>query len=103
MDRPTLFCFGNFKISCQSCKTLEIFYFLVNYSKMSGKPLKILVCGDVKGHIGALFNKIETVNKKSGPFEMVLCLGKFFDDSSGTGNHLRKVSSEIELWRLKSV
>ncbi len=50
---------------------------------MSVKPLKILACGDVKGQIGALLNKIENVNKKSGPFEMVLCVGKFFDDSPG--------------------
>lgn len=44
--------------------------------------MKILVTGDVDGNMATLFKKIESVNKKSGPFEMVLCVGSFF----GAGN-----------------
>jgi len=55
---------------------------------MSSKTLKILACGDVKGQIGALIKRVETVNKKAGPFEMVLCVGQFFDESSGELNNL---------------
>ena len=51
---------------------------------MATKPIKILACGDVKGQIGALIKRVETVNKKAGPFEMVLCSGQFFDESTGT-------------------
>lgn len=50
---------------------------------MSTKPLKILACGDVKGQIGALIKRVETVNKKAGPFEMVLCVGQFFNETPG--------------------
>lgn len=44
--------------------------------------MKILVSGDAEGNITALFKKVEAVNKKSGPFEMLLCVGSFF----GPGN-----------------
>eukprot|EP00088_Acartia_fossae_P069650 TRINITY_DN9155_c0_g1_i3.p1 TRINITY_DN9155_c0_g1~~TRINITY_DN9155_c0_g1_i3.p1 ORF type:complete len:523 (+),score=146.82 TRINITY_DN9155_c0_g1_i3:40-1608(+) len=43
---------------------------------------KILVTGDVDGNMATLFKKIDSVNKKAGPFEMVLCVGSFF----GVGN-----------------
>ena len=45
--------------------------------------MKILACGDVKGQIGQLLKRIETVNKKAGPFDMVLCVGQFFNETSG--------------------
>jgi len=44
--------------------------------------MKILVAGDVEGNITQLFKRVETVNKKAGPFEMLLCVGSFF----GPGN-----------------
>ena len=44
--------------------------------------LKILVSGDAEGNISALFKRVETVNAKAGPFEMLLCVGSFF----GPGN-----------------
>lgn len=37
------------------------------------------MCGDVKGKFKTFFNRIETINKKSGPFEVLLCVGDFFD------------------------
>ena len=44
--------------------------------------LKVLVSGDTDGNISALFKRVETVNSKAGPFEMLLCVGSFF----GPGN-----------------
>jgi len=44
--------------------------------------LKILVSGDAEGNISALFKRVEAVNAKAGPFEMLLCVGSFF----GPGN-----------------
>ncbi|XP_038053166.1 CWF19-like protein 1 [Patiria miniata] len=45
---------------------------------MSSKPLKILVCGDVEGRFRQLFTRVNNVNRKAGPFEMLLCVGEFF-------------------------
>uniref|UniRef100_A0A182WLG0 Cwf19-like C-terminal domain-containing protein n=1 Tax=Anopheles minimus TaxID=112268 RepID=A0A182WLG0_9DIPT len=42
------------------------------------QKLKLLVCGDVRGKLKAFFARIENVNKKSGPFDLVLCVGDFF-------------------------
>ena len=44
--------------------------------------MKILVSGDVEGNLTALFKRVEAVNAKAGPFEMLLCVGSFF----GPGN-----------------
>ena len=43
--------------------------------------MKILVCGDVKGRLAELLAKVKSVTKKSGQFDMLLCVGSFF---SGT-------------------
>ncbi|XP_071054059.1 CWF19-like protein 1 [Onthophagus taurus] len=40
--------------------------------------IKIILCGDVEGKFNTFFNKIENINKKSGPFDLVLCVGNFF-------------------------
>lgn len=37
-----------------------------------------LVCGDVEGKFDQLFKRVETINKKSGPFDCLLCVGNFF-------------------------
>ncbi|XP_039448083.1 CWF19-like protein 1 homolog [Culex pipiens pallens] len=39
---------------------------------------KILIVGDVNGKFSAFFARIENVNKKTGPFDLVLCVGSFF-------------------------
>lgn len=43
---------------------------------------KILICGDVEGHFKQLFTKVENINKKSGPFDFLLCIGNFFGDNN---------------------
>jgi hypothetical protein len=44
--------------------------------------LKILVSGDVCGRFAAFFKRIDNVLKKSGPFDICLCVGDFFDTGS---------------------
>lgn len=34
--------------------------------------------GDVEGRFNTLFSRVDTINKKSGPFDMLLCVGNFF-------------------------
>lgn len=43
---------------------------------------KVLMCGDVEGHFKFLFNKVDAINKKSGPFDFLLCVGNFFGDNN---------------------
>lgn len=48
------------------------------------ESLKILVCGDVRGEFKTLFNRVDVVNRKTGPYAMLLSVGEFFnphDDS----------------------
>lgn len=37
-----------------------------------------MVCGDVEGKFSKLFSKIKNVDKKSGPFDYLFCVGNFF-------------------------
>ncbi|XP_063894246.1 CWF19-like protein 1 [Helicoverpa armigera] len=43
---------------------------------------KTLICGDVNGNFNALFSRVETIVKKSGPFDVLLCAGNFFGDDN---------------------
>ncbi|GFN87297.1 cwf19-like protein 1 [Plakobranchus ocellatus] len=45
---------------------------------MTGKPLKMLVSGDVEGHFRTLYKRVETIQKKNGNFDLLLCVGDFF-------------------------
>ncbi|XP_065274610.1 CWF19-like protein 1 [Emys orbicularis] len=45
---------------------------------MAGKPLRVLACGDVEGKFDMLFNRMQAVQKKSGEFDLLLCIGNFF-------------------------
>lgn len=36
------------------------------------------MAGDVEGQYDALFSRVQTINKKSGPFDMLFCVGDFF-------------------------
>ncbi|XP_078240786.1 CWF19-like protein 1 isoform X2 [Pogona vitticeps] len=44
----------------------------------AGKALRVLACGDVEGRLGALYSRVQAVQKKSGPFDLLLCVGNFF-------------------------
>ncbi|RZF32947.1 hypothetical protein LSTR_LSTR000817 [Laodelphax striatellus] len=47
---------------------------------MAGKE-KVLICGDVNGKYKTLFARVESINKKNGPFSYLLCVGNFFGNS----------------------
>lgn len=37
-----------------------------------------MLCGDVEGRFDTLFNRVRSINSKSGPFDLLLCVGNFF-------------------------
>ncbi|XP_029453116.1 CWF19-like protein 1 isoform X2 [Rhinatrema bivittatum] len=45
---------------------------------MAARPLRLLACGDVEGKFDALFTRVRAIQKKSGPFDLLLCVGNFF-------------------------
>ncbi|XP_074661931.1 CWF19-like protein 1 [Tubulanus polymorphus] len=46
---------------------------------MSADSIKILVAGDVVGKFNSLFSRVRSVLKKNGQFDMLLCVGEFFN------------------------
>ncbi|VDN06227.1 unnamed protein product [Thelazia callipaeda] len=62
---------------------------------MSVTSLKILVCGDVNGHFDALLKRVNNVNKKSGPFDMLFCVGEFFGPDKESNE--RVMFGEVEM------
>uniref|UniRef100_A0A7N0UTD5 C3H1-type domain-containing protein n=1 Tax=Kalanchoe fedtschenkoi TaxID=63787 RepID=A0A7N0UTD5_KALFE len=45
-------------------------------------PPRILLCGDVLGRLDQLYKRFAAVNKSAGPFDVLLCVGQFFPQSS---------------------
>ncbi|XP_040030290.2 CWF19-like protein 1 isoform X2 [Gasterosteus aculeatus] len=45
---------------------------------MSEQPVRVLACGDVGGRLSALFTRVQSIQKKAGPFDLLLCVGEFF-------------------------
>ncbi|XP_053234340.1 CWF19-like protein 1 isoform X3 [Podarcis raffonei] len=43
-----------------------------------GGALRVLVCGDVEGRLGSLYSRVQAAQSKSGPFDLLLCVGNFF-------------------------
>lgn len=58
------------------CPWLCFYYF--NYYIYVQLSFSSLLCGDVEGRFEALFKKVEIIAKKSGQFDMLLCVGNFF-------------------------
>lgn len=52
---------------------------------------KVLIAGDVNGCFSELFKRVETVNKKAGPFDALLCVGRFF----GPGDEHDEVPADL--------
>lgn len=40
--------------------------------------MRVLACGDVEGRLNALFSRVQTIQKKTGQFDLLLCVGEFF-------------------------
>lgn len=45
---------------------------------MGEQPVRVLACGDVEGKLTALFNRVQSIQKKAGQFDLLLCVGEFF-------------------------
>ncbi|XP_061663070.1 CWF19-like protein 1 isoform X2 [Syngnathoides biaculeatus] len=45
---------------------------------MEENPVRVLVCGDVEGKLGALFARVQSIQKKTAQFDLLLCVGEFF-------------------------
>ncbi|XP_005566242.1 CWF19-like protein 1 isoform X1 [Macaca thibetana thibetana] len=43
-----------------------------------GNTRNCLACGDVEGKFDILFNRVRAIQKKSGNFDLLLCVGNFF-------------------------
>ncbi|KAI5630681.1 CWF19-like protein 1 [Phthorimaea operculella] len=43
---------------------------------------KTLICGDVNGNFKTLFSRVETIVKKTGAFDVLLCCGNFFGEDN---------------------
>ncbi|KAK2499118.1 hypothetical protein MC885_019995, partial [Smutsia gigantea] len=41
-----------------------------------------LACGDVEGKFDVLFNRVQAIHKKSGNFDLLLCVGNFFGSAT---------------------
>lgn len=60
-----------------------------------------LIVGDVKGKFKSVFARIDNVNKKSGPFDLVLCVGNFFGSSADlTELNEYKSKRKTSKWKL---
>jgi hypothetical protein len=44
--------------------------------------VKVLLAGDCLGGFDTLVKKVAAVNKKNGPFDLLLCVGQFFEEAS---------------------
>ncbi|MCP9260639.1 CWF19-like protein 1 [Dirofilaria immitis] len=61
-----------------SCRLIGILLFALKIGMMPEPSLKILVCGDVNGQFDLLLKRVNAVNGKNGPFDMLFCVGEFF-------------------------
>ncbi|CAG0916211.1 unnamed protein product [Notodromas monacha] len=68
---------------------------------MDSKTLRILIAGDVGGNYDKLLKRVNTVNKKAGPFDMLVCVGRFFGSAS-PGADLRALRSGIHSFPLST-
>ena len=46
------------------------------------RTVRVLIAGDVHGKLGSLFERATAAGAKAGPFDVLLCVGGFFPQSS---------------------
>lgn len=51
---------------------------------------KVLVCGDVNGNFNNLFSRVDSISKKSGPFDLLICAGTFYGEDNSQLEAYRK-------------
>ncbi|CAM1328174.1 CWF19L1 (predicted) [Pycnogonum litorale] len=49
---------------------------------MSDSKLKVLISGSVHGKLNQLFTRVNSINKRNGPFDLLLCVGDFFGNDN---------------------
>lgn len=59
--------------------------------------VKVLLAGDCLGGFAALFKKVAAVNAKNGPFDLLLCVGQFFEPGGALVRHGRSLLSPLLL------
>lgn len=64
---------------------------------MSSKALKILVSGDVEGNLDKLFGRVNTIQKKSGSFDLLLCVGEFFGSNTSEWEKYKSGQSKVPI------
>ncbi|KAK8970995.1 Zinc finger CCCH domain-containing protein 59 [Platanthera guangdongensis] len=69
--------------------------FLLLLLMAASSPPRILLCGDVLGRLNQLFKRVQSVNKSTGPFDALLCVGQFFPDSADA---LEEVANYLDGW-----
>eukprot|EP00466_Bigelowiella_natans_P014490 jgi/Bigna1/67266/fgenesh1_pg.3_\ len=57
-------------------------------------PVKILVCGDVRGQFNVLFARAKKFQERVGPFEALFCVGDFFAPSED--GHVEELRPYLE-------
>ena len=62
---------------------------------MASNSLKILIAGSVRGQYEKLFKRVADVNRKAGPFDLLLCVGDFFGTDIAAYNELINGSTEL--------
>ncbi|XP_048727502.1 CWF19-like protein 1 [Ostrea edulis] len=64
---------------------------------MTSKALKILVSGDVEGNFDKLFGRVNTIQKKSGSFDLLLCVGDFFGKNNSEWEKYESGQSKVPI------
>uniref|UniRef100_A0AC35UGY1 CWF19-like protein 1 homolog n=1 Tax=Rhabditophanes sp. KR3021 TaxID=114890 RepID=A0AC35UGY1_9BILA len=63
---------------------------------MAQKLCRVLVVGNVEGKFDELIKKVNAVDKKAGPFELLFCVGEFFSKDDHEANK-KLLSFQIKL------
>lgn len=54
-----------------------------------GQAVRVLVASGVAGRFSQLFQRVESVSKAAGPFDLLLCVGEFFAADEKVNDELR--------------
>ncbi|CAH1785742.1 unnamed protein product [Owenia fusiformis] len=64
---------------------------------MSNTTLRVLVAGDVQGKFGTLYKRVDSIQKKTGAFDLLLCVGDFFGDDDSEWAHYVMGSKKVPI------
>lgn len=58
--------------------------------------MKVLVAGDVRGHVDALYERVAKVQSKHGAFDALLCVGAFFAPAHAGAGAARELEAYVQ-------